>query len=54
MNRHPVLALGGALIASYVIAALSFNLLEKPFLKLKRFFIPELEEKVQQEAPAIP
>jgi peptidoglycan/LPS O-acetylase OafA/YrhL len=54
MNRHPVLMLLGALFASYVIAILSFNLLEKPFLKLKRFFVPELKEKVRQEAPAVP
>jgi peptidoglycan/LPS O-acetylase OafA/YrhL len=38
LDRHPLLALPFILAASYGIAALSWNLLEKPFLKLKRFF----------------
>ena len=38
LDRHPVLALLMGLAASYVIATLSWNLLEKPFLRLKRFF----------------
>jgi len=38
LDRHPVLALLMGLTASYVIAILSWNLLEKPFLRLKRFF----------------
>ena len=38
LNRHPVLALLGALAASYVLATLSWFVLEKPFLKLKHFF----------------
>ena len=38
LNRHPVLTLLLGLAASYVLAILSWNLLEKPFLRLKRFF----------------
>jgi peptidoglycan/LPS O-acetylase OafA/YrhL len=38
LDRHPLLILPTILAASYTMAALSWNLLEKPFLKLKRFF----------------
>lgn len=38
LDRHPFLVLPIILAGSYAIAALSWNLLEKPFLKLKRFF----------------
>ena len=38
LDRHPILALLMGLAASYVMAILSWNLLEKPFLGLKRFF----------------
>jgi peptidoglycan/LPS O-acetylase OafA/YrhL len=38
LDRHPHLTLPIILAASYVLAALSWNLLEKPFLRLKRFF----------------
>jgi peptidoglycan/LPS O-acetylase OafA/YrhL len=38
LDRHPYLPLPIILVASYVLAALSWNLLEKPFLSLKRFF----------------
>ena len=37
-GRYPAFALLIGLAASYVIAILSWNLLEKPFLRLKRFF----------------
>jgi peptidoglycan/LPS O-acetylase OafA/YrhL len=40
LDRHPLLALPVALLASYVMAAFSWNVLEKPFLRLKRFFEP--------------
>jgi peptidoglycan/LPS O-acetylase OafA/YrhL len=36
MDRHPVLALPILLIASYALAAISWKLLEQPFLRLKR------------------
>jgi peptidoglycan/LPS O-acetylase OafA/YrhL len=35
MDRHPMLSLPTLLVACYVLAALSWNLLEKPFLRLK-------------------
>jgi peptidoglycan/LPS O-acetylase OafA/YrhL len=38
LDRHPYLPLPIILVASYALAALSWNLLEKPFLSLKRFF----------------
>jgi peptidoglycan/LPS O-acetylase OafA/YrhL len=38
LDRRPVLILPEMLVASYVLAILSWNLLEKPFLRLKHFF----------------
>ena len=38
VDRHPLLALPILLAACYAIAALSWTLLEKPFLRLKRYF----------------
>jgi peptidoglycan/LPS O-acetylase OafA/YrhL len=38
LDRHPLLILPAVLVGSYAIAALSWKLLENPFLKLKRFF----------------
>jgi len=38
LDRHPLLALPIAIAGGYALAALSWNLLEKPFLRLKRFF----------------
>jgi peptidoglycan/LPS O-acetylase OafA/YrhL len=38
LDRHPFLPLPIILVTSYAIAAISWNLLEKPFLNLKRFF----------------
>jgi peptidoglycan/LPS O-acetylase OafA/YrhL len=38
LDRAPFLVMPVLLVACYVTAALSWNLLEKPFLKLKRFF----------------
>jgi peptidoglycan/LPS O-acetylase OafA/YrhL len=38
LDRYPYLLLPIILAVSYALAALSWNLLEKPFLSLKRFF----------------
>jgi peptidoglycan/LPS O-acetylase OafA/YrhL len=38
LDQHPFLALPLTAAATYATAALSWNLLEKPFLRLKRFF----------------
>jgi peptidoglycan/LPS O-acetylase OafA/YrhL len=38
MDRYPSLVLPIGLLGAYVVAALSWNFLEKPFLGLKRFF----------------
>jgi peptidoglycan/LPS O-acetylase OafA/YrhL len=37
-DRHPLALLLITLVAAYALAALSWNVLEKPFLRLKRFF----------------
>jgi peptidoglycan/LPS O-acetylase OafA/YrhL len=37
LDRHPLLVLPLVLIACYAAAALSWNVLERPFLRLKRF-----------------
>lgn len=47
LDQHPFLALPITTVATYALATLSWNLLEKPFLKLKRFFEPHAN-------PAIP
>jgi peptidoglycan/LPS O-acetylase OafA/YrhL len=41
LDRHPFLLLPVILVLSYALAALSWNALERPFLKLKRFFEAE-------------
>ena len=38
LDQHQFLALPITTAATYAMAALSWNLLEKPFLRLKRFF----------------
>lgn len=38
LDRHALLPFPFIFVTSYVLAALSWNLLEKPFLSLKRFF----------------
>jgi len=38
MDRHPILTLPAVLVVSYAAAILSRNVLERPFLRLKRFF----------------
>ncbi len=40
-DRHPALALLGGLAGAYALAFVSWNLLEKPALKLKRYFEPD-------------
>jgi peptidoglycan/LPS O-acetylase OafA/YrhL len=38
LDRHPLLELAVAIVACYALATLSWHLLEKPFLRLKRLF----------------
>ena len=38
LDNHPVLMLAITAVATYALAILSWNLLEKPFLRLKRYF----------------
>jgi len=47
LDRHQFLALPLTTAATYAMAALSWNLLEKPFLKLKRFFEPSTNRPTQ-------
>ena len=35
---HPFVTLGVIFVGSYVLAIISWNVLEQPFLRLKRFF----------------
>jgi peptidoglycan/LPS O-acetylase OafA/YrhL len=49
LDRHPFLALPLTTAATYVLASLSWLILEKPFLRLKRFF----EAKKVYETPTI-
>ena len=44
-DRHAVLTLVTCLAASYVLAILSWNLLETPFLRFKRFFRSPLQQQ---------
>jgi peptidoglycan/LPS O-acetylase OafA/YrhL len=37
--QHPLVTLGVILIGSYMLSITSWNLLEQPFLRLKRFFV---------------
>ncbi len=41
LDRHPALALPLGIVAAYGLATVSWRVLEKPFLNLKRFFAPE-------------
>jgi peptidoglycan/LPS O-acetylase OafA/YrhL len=41
VNQHPLLAAPILLAIAYGMATLSWNLLERPFLNLKRFFVTE-------------
>jgi len=38
LARHPVFAFSATVVSSYLLAAISWRILEKPFLRLKRFF----------------
>jgi len=49
-DRHAWVALPVLVVVCYAIAALSWNLLEQPFLRLKRFFEP----KVSRTARPVP
>jgi peptidoglycan/LPS O-acetylase OafA/YrhL len=48
VDRHPLLALPILLAVCYATAALSWNLLEKPFLRIKRHFEAHRPVRVQE------
>jgi len=51
LDRHPSLPLPIILVTSYATAALSWNLVEKPFLNLKRFFESSPANRDRLEIP---
>ena len=51
-DRHPLLALPILLAACYALAALSWNLLEQPFLRLKRFFSYDRRRQLHTATPS--
>jgi peptidoglycan/LPS O-acetylase OafA/YrhL len=52
LDQYPVLALPILLAVAYGMAALSFTLLEKPFLNLKRFFVTKPAGSLPGISPA--
>jgi len=46
--QHPLVTLGVILLGSYLLAIISWNVLEQPFLRLKRFF--ELRRRAKSSA----
>jgi len=51
LDRHPFLPLPIIFVTSYAMAALSWNLLEKPFLNLKRFFASKAAARESSKFP---
>jgi peptidoglycan/LPS O-acetylase OafA/YrhL len=51
LDRYPLLVMPTILLASYAAAALSWHLLEKPFLRLKRFFESKPVRKDRADNP---
>lgn len=54
LEKHPVVVFLVAAVATYVLAIISWNLLEKPFLRLKRFFeskgpVPAAQEQLLRQ-----
>jgi peptidoglycan/LPS O-acetylase OafA/YrhL len=56
LDRYPLLVMPIVLLASYAMAVLSWNLLEKPFLRLKRFFEskPVLKDRPDSQFVIVP
>ena len=53
LDRHPAFVLPLTAAATYGLAMLSWNLLEKPFLRLKRFFEVERPTSRPPEAALV-
>jgi peptidoglycan/LPS O-acetylase OafA/YrhL len=49
LDKHPVVAFLIAAVATYALAIISWNVLEKPFLKLRRFFEPRPGQRATQD-----
>jgi peptidoglycan/LPS O-acetylase OafA/YrhL len=52
LDHHPWLPFPFIFVASYALAACSWNLLEKPFLRLKRFFEPTSDRQQESREPS--
>ena len=52
LDGHPLIVLPVAALTTYVLAIISWNVLEKPFLKLKRLFEWKAPEPVQEQVLA--
>lgn len=52
-EKHPLVALVVILGVSYLLAFLSWNILEKPFLKLKRFFVSKPADFIITATPPL-
>jgi len=52
LDGHPPIVLPVAALTTYVLAIISWNVLEKPFLKMKRFFEWKAPEPVQEQVLA--
>ena len=50
LDRHPVAVLPIIFVGSYILAALSWKLLEQPVLRLKRFFPSGVQRQIGSEA----
>jgi peptidoglycan/LPS O-acetylase OafA/YrhL len=51
-EAHPIVGFWAAVVASYLLAIASWNLLEKPFLKLKRFFEIKAKNRWESTVPS--
>jgi peptidoglycan/LPS O-acetylase OafA/YrhL len=48
LDAHPVVGLATLVAAGYAMAAVSWNLLEKPYLRLKRYFVPSTASRASR------
>jgi peptidoglycan/LPS O-acetylase OafA/YrhL len=53
LDRHSFVPLPFIFVLSFVLATLSWNLLEKPFLNLKRFFVSKPEVNASPDFPTL-
>jgi peptidoglycan/LPS O-acetylase OafA/YrhL len=49
LDKHPLVVLSVSALATYILASISWNVMEKPFLRLKRLFVLQTPEQATQE-----